>query len=461
MKKIFIADMTLVSAQHDTEKELTFRDKLNIAKRLELAGADAIELGTPSGSKEDEVVFKTIASSLKSSMISVCGGDTHESISRAAECIQKANACIRIELPISTVQMEYTYHYKEAKMLELIKDLCAFASGFSAKVEFVAKDASRAHPEFVQECCVAAAENGAYAVTVCDDCGDYFSDEFAELIKKVKQSCEAKIYVLTSDKLAMAAANSVAAISSGADGIKTSSSSKNIPSIDVIAEIIRARGDKLDIGSNVDITAVHNIMSDVSADFEPNKTSEHISNTSDEITLNENATLADVTSAVESLGYILDEQDYGRVFESCKRLIVKKKFIGTRELEAVVASSAMQVPSTYHIVSYVVNSGNIITATANITLERDGEQLSGVSVGDGPIDAAFHAIEQIIGHKYELDDFRIQAVTEGREALGSALIRLRADGKLYVGNGISTDIVGACVRAYINALNKIIYEAKN
>ena len=82
----------------------------------------------------------------------------------------------------------------------------------------------------------------------------------------------------------------------------------------------------------------------------------------------------------------------------------------------------MQVPSTYHVISYVVNSGNVMTATANLTLERNGEKLSGVSTGDGPIDAAFHAIEQIIGHHYELDDFRIQAITKGREALGSSLI---------------------------------------
>jgi 2-isopropylmalate synthase len=100
-----------------------------------------------------------------------------------------------------------------------------------------------------------------------------------------------------------------------------------------------------------------------------------------------------------------------------------------------------------------------MTATANLILIKDGKELTGVSTGDGPIDAAFHAIEQIIGHHYELDDFNVQAVTKGREAVGSAVIRLRANGKLYSGNGVSTDIVGACIRAYINALNKIVYNA--
>lgn len=81
-----------------------------------------------------------------------------------------------------------------------------------------------------------------------------------------------------------------------------------------------------------------------------------------------------------------------------------------------------------------------------------------MSTGDGPFEAALLAIDQIVGHHYELDDFQIQSVTEGSEAVGNALIKLRANGALYSGNGISTDIVGASIRAYVSALNKIVYE---
>ena len=100
----------------------------------------------------------------------------------------------------------------------------------------------------------------------------------------------------------------------------------------------------------------------------------------------------------------------------------------------------------------------IITASAQITLEREGKTLQAVSIGDGPIDAAFRAIDQIIGHHYELDDFQIQSVTEGREAMGQTVVKLRSEGRVYSGRGISTDIVGASILAYINALNKIVYE---
>ena len=109
----------------------------------------------------------------------------------------------------------------------------------------------------------------------------------------------------------------------------------------------------------------------------------------------------------------------------------------------------------------MVNSGNTISATAHLKLQGEDKTLEGVSIGDGSIDAAFRAIEQITGCHYELDDFQIQAVTEGREAMGQTVVKLLSNGKVYSGRGISTDIVGASIRAYINALNKIVYEEAN
>ena len=92
---------------------------------------------------------------------------------------------------------------------------------------------------------------------------------------------------------------------------------------------------------------------------------------------------------------------------------------------------------------------------------KGGKELRGLCAGDGPIDASFLAIEQIVGHHYELDDFQIQAVTEGREAMGETVVRLRSGGRIYSGRGISTDIIGSGIAAYVNALNKIAYEEEN
>ena len=176
-----------------------------------------------------------------------------------------------------------------------------------------------------------------------------------------------------------------------------------------------------------------------------------------DIRLDANDDIAAVGKAVERLGYDLSEEDLVKVYDTFSN-VAEKKSVGTKELEAIIATSALQVPPSYELVSFVINSGNVISATANIHCRHNGQDLFGLAVGDGPIDAAFLAIEQITGHHYDLDDFQIQAVTEGREAMGSTLVKLRSNGKLYSGNGISTDIIGSSIRAYFNALNKISYE---
>jgi 2-isopropylmalate synthase len=168
--------------------------------------------------------------------------------------------------------------------------------------------------------------------------------------------------------------------------------------------------------------------------------------------------LAAVMKVASRLGYDLSEEDGAKVYDAFHVIAAKKEKVGAKELDAIVASAAMQVPPTYTLDSYVVTSGNTVSATANLKLIRQDKPISGVSLGDGPIDAAFLAIEQITGHHYELDDFQIQSVTEGREAMGQTVVKLRSEGKVYSGRGISTDIVGASILAYINALNKIVYE---
>ena len=168
-----------------------------------------------------------------------------------------------------------------------------------------------------------------------------------------------------------------------------------------------------------------------------------------------------VMACVEKLGYDLSAEDALAVYEAFVRIASKKEKVGSLELDAIVASAALQVPPTYVLDSYVINAINIATASAHVKMAKNGEMIESIVLGDGPIDAAFHAIEKIIGRRYELDGFQIQAVTEGQEAMGEAVIKLVSDGKVYSGRGISTDIIGSSIHAYINALNKIVYEEQN
>ena len=455
MKNIYISDMTLSILCGAQKKALSFRERLNIAAGLEKAGVDAIELPPMTGGKEDAVICRTIASAVNC-RLAIPVGDSVSSLAEAWQCISGAkDPCLQVVMPISTVQMEYSYHMKAEKMLEKIGSLCAAAAKYCPNVEFVARDASRADPGFAAACCKTAAENGAVAVTLCDEGGCLFPDEMAGMVSEVKAVCKLPLYVRPGNGLHLAAACAVEALLAGAVGIKTAADPDSL-SADILADILRAKGDLLGASSRLDSTAIHKILSTLGQT--PTVVAPAAPIAGDAVSLDAACTLADIADAIGSLGYELSEEDTGKVYEEFRRVSARKGKVDPRELEAIVATTAMQVPSTFHLVSYVVNSGNILTATAHVVLEKDGQKLSGVSVGDGPIDAAFHAIEQIIGHHYELDDFQIQSVTKGREAVGSSLIRLRAGGMLYSGNGVSTDIIGACVRAYINALNKIVYK---
>lgn len=456
MKKIYVSDIS-IRAFAESRNGLSFREKLDVAQLLDMSGVDAVELPAISNMKEDMVVCRTLTSAMKNVRVCIPAGESDESLEAAWACVKDTkDPCVQIILPTSTVQMEYIYHLKAPKMLEKLGEMCKKAAALCGNVEFVARDASRAENGFVADCCKVAEANGATAVTLCDDSGVYFPADLAAAVKEIKAVCNLAVYVCPSNALNMAAACAVEAVRAGADGVKTSVCGDYL-SADVLADIFRVKSDELGAEVSLDVTAIHDKVNKISV-CETVETEVEVSVDTEGVCLSASSTIADVSKVVRDLGYELSDVDNGKVYEEFKRVVQKKESIGTRELEAIVASSAMQVPSTFHVVNYVINSGNIITATASITLEKNGETLSGVSTGDGPIDAAFRAIEGIIGHRYELDDFQIQSVTKGQESLGSALIRLRAEGKLYAGNGVSTDIIGACVRAYINALNKIVYE---
>ncbi len=444
--KLQVMDLSLTLQEMSA---LSFREKLLLARRLDGCGVDGLLLPQLSGEKETAVICRTIAEALNCTAMLPC--DSLDGVNAAWACLKNAkDPCIVISLPVSTVQMEYHYQKKADKMLVLIRSLCATASELCGKVLFLAKDASRAEAGFTAAACAAACESGAGAVAICDDSGVCFPQELAALVTEVA-ACGKKVFVCPSNAMDMAAACAVEAIRAGAAGVMTGIEGAYLRP-DRLAQLLRAKGASLGVETGLDVTAIAaklGINAPVCAPEAPAA-----------IALDETGSLADIAAAVAALGYELSDEDVGKVFSEFRRVIRKRGNIGSLELEAIIATAAMQVPSTFHVVNYVVNCGNVMTATANITLEKNGETLAGVSMGDGPIDAAFHAIESIIGHHYELDDFQIGAVTKGREAVGNALVRLRSGGKLYSGNGISTDIIGASIRAYINALHKIVYEEK-
>ncbi len=463
MRKIFVSDFTLKELANEHRIPLLFREKTAIAKCIDTFGADAIELAEIKNLKEDTIVYRTIASAVKNSAVSIPVGFSVQGIEDAWNCVKDAaKPCLQVSLPTSTVQMEYSYHIKDKKMLIKIAELCTAAKEQCDNVEFVALDATRADNEFLVNACKTAAENGASAVTVCDDAGICMPSEFSEIIKKIKAECSVPVYVKVSDNINMAVAAAADAISAGADGVKTAVTGKNVLLTGEFADFITIKGEVLGIYTDLQTTEIHRDIDEMLKTVSQNSYEESSDSQikKSDVFLDSSSTLTQLSEAVMNLGYELSDEDIGKLYKALMSVCKKKSCLGAKELEALIASTAMQVPSTYHLRCFNITSGNLINAMASITLRKDDEEFSGVGIGDGPIDAAFRAIESIIGFNYELDDFQIQAVTGGKESIGSAFVKLRSNGKLYSGNGISTDIVGASIRAYINALNKIVFEEK-
>ncbi len=457
MKQIVISDTTLCKEG----SAYTFKEKIEIARQLERLNVDVIELPEIQNGKTDILLVRTLSSFVKNSILSVAVGVAPDSLENALQALSgAARPRVRVEVPLSPVGMEYQSHKKPPKMLEFISATVAAAKQSCADVEFCAVDATRAEPEFLKTAVETALSAGATGIALCDSAAEMMPDDFAAFAAGVKSYCSVPVSVRCDDKNGLACASAILAVRTGVDAVKTCVGGTGVP-LETFADMIKNCGNTYGFSSSVRVTELHrgiNQIRWIAGNSKSERVTVSVSSTDDEsIRLDKSDDQAAVTSAVTKLGYDLSEEDNARVYEEFQR-VADRKTVGAKELDAIVASAALQVPASYKLKSYVINNGNIISASAQITLEREGKELPGICIGDGPMDAAFKAIEQIIGHHYELDDFQIQSVTEGKEAVGSALVKLRSNGKLYSGNGISTDIVGAGIRAYLNAVNKIVYE---
>lgn len=457
MKQLRIADTTLCKEN----SHFSFKEKLEIARQLERLCVDVIELPEIINEKTDILFVRTLASFVKKSVVSVAAGSTFDSIEKAAQALSKtARKSIRIELPVSPALMEYNLHKKAQKMLKYIEDCIKKAREYCCDVEFCAVDATRAEKDFLKDAIKAAANAGATTISVCDSASSMLPDDFAEFAEKISKKADVPTGVKCDDKNGLATASSILSVRQGVSIIKTAVDGECTP-LEQFATMAKNCGDTYDFETNIRYTEMHRIIKQINriAGNANNENSAIAIAHSDESTIHLDVkdSKDDVAVAVKMLGYDLSEEDENNVYEEFLR-VAEKKNVGAKELDAIIASVALQVPATYKLVSYIINNGNIINSSAQITLEKDGESLSGISIGDGPVDAAFLAIDQIVGHHYELDDFQIQSVTQGKEAMGSAIVKLRNGSKLYSGNGISTDIIGASIKAYLNAVNKIVYE---
>jgi len=459
MKTIRISDVTMKQAAEGFQ--LSFKEKIELAKLLDKLGASVIELEGITSSRIDSLRIKSIAAAVTDSTVAVPVQLNKESVQQVWTALQGAkHPRLQVVAAVSSVQMEYLFHKKPDAMLAAIADTIAECKALCADVEFVADDATRADPDFLAKALTAAMDAGAATVTVCDTAGRLLPGEFARFVKGLQIPESVTLGVCCSNALSMADACAIAAAQEGAGELKAAVYPIGNASLANLARLLAARGDSFGAATGVRTTQLSRIMEQVAQICQAGKSKGGaLSAQMDSgVYLTAHDDIAAVTKVAAQLGYDLSEEDSVKVFDAFQRIAARKEQVSSKELDAIIASAAMQVPPTYKLDTFVITSGNTISATAHIKLLKNDVPVEGVSIGDGPIDAAFVAIEKITGCHYELDDFQLQAVTEGREAMGQTVVKLRSGGKVYSGKGISTDIVGAGIHAYLSALNKIVYE---
>ena len=469
MRKIQIVDVSLREQAACNGSSLNFKEKIEVARQLDKLNVDAIETAPIVNGKNDIIFLHTLAPLMTRCILACPVGLDPELLPDTWEALRAAkHPRLNVVAPVSTVQMEYQFHKKPPVVLDMIKAQVKACRELCEDVELTLHDATRAELEFLAQVVRAGIEAGAGIITVCDTAGVMLPEESSRFVSALNEAVPELANVTLSfeysNALHMAAACIFASVNTGFAQIKTACAGMNEPSLRSIAHVFRAKGDALGVSCDLNMTVLEKscdqIRQILSGRAELDECAEAPVAGEANFTLSKSDSREAVADAAKQMGYDLDADALDSVYESVQRIVQKKTdSVGPKELEAIIGTVSLQVPPTYCLKSFVITSGNEITSYAHVILERNGVEVKGFSTGDGPIDAAFLAIEEILDHHFELDDFQIQSVTGGAAAMGTTIVKLRYENKVYSGKGVSTDVIGAGIRAYIDAVNKICYEA--
>ncbi|WRS27284.1 2-isopropylmalate synthase [Oscillospiraceae bacterium MB08-C2-2] len=494
MKTLTVLDTTLRDGEQSPGCSMQLKEKLEVAKQLEHLGVDFIEAGFPIASPDDFQAVKAIANTIKGAGIAGLCRATAGDISCAWEALKGAAAPrIHIFLATSDIHLRYKLGISREEVLDKAVSAVAFARRFLPDVEFSAEDATRTDRDFLMEVYNRVIQAGATLINVTDTVGYLLPQETESLIRYVKQNLinpAIPVGIHCHNDLGMATANTLAAVAAGADHIEGTINGigerAGNAALEEVIMALKTRQDLLGcqtrintrelyrssrlVSTIIDKPVAHNkavvgenafvheagvhqhgmmnnpltyeIMSPADIGLQTNS-----------LVLGKHSGKAAFEQRMKELGYALDGEKLAAAFKSFKQLADHQKAITDRELCSLVEGAA-QIRQTYSLKSFVVNSGTLISATAVVCLEKDSQCYEKVARGPSPILAAFNAVDKIVGEVYQLESFVIQSMAAGRDSLGEVVVQLGLKGQSFIGRGLANDIVGACIHAYISAVNK-------
>jgi len=498
MDKLIIFDTTLRDGEQAPGASLNPVEKLEIAHALAAMGVDVIEAGFPIASPGELESVKQISKAVKSAVICALARCMKADIDAAAEAVKPAkNPRIHVFLATSKIHMQYKLKKAEDEILRLAVESVKYAKKFCSDVDFSPEDASRTEPEFLHKVVRAVIDAGATTVNIPDTVGYSEPDEFGRVIRLIRENVpninKAVVAVHCHNDLGLAVANSLAAIKNGARQVECTVNGigerAGNASLEEIIMAIRTRKDVYRmVETSIDTKQIYKVSRLVSKltglPVAPNKAivganafrhesgihqdgvlkerstyeiikSEDVGYVGDALFLGKHSGRHALAVRFKELGFKLTEDEVKKLYARFKELADKKKQVFDDDLLTLVEDEIKVAKPVWILDSFEINSGTKVTPLATVSLRYKGKSVSGKSNGDGPVDACFKALDKATGIKGELQDYRIEAVTKGKDALGEVGLKLKAKGKVVTSRGSSTDIIEASVRAYVNALNKI------
>ena len=497
---VLVFDTTLRDGEQAAGATMTVEQKVEIAHQLDRLAVDIIEAGFPISSPGELAAVQRIANEVQRPTICALAHANNAAVDAAWDSLKDAaRPRIHVFLSSSEIHLLHQLRKDREEVLSLAHENVERARGYCEDVEFSPMDATRSDPEYVYRLLEATIDAGATTVNIPDTVGYTTPEEFFNLITGIRENVrnieKARISVHCHNDLGMAVANSLAAVRAGARQVECTINGigerAGNASMEEIVMALRTRQDTYGLRTNVDTTNLMRSSRLVSEHtgfaVQPNKAIvgknafRHASGIHQDGILKERTTyeIMDPASVglvgtslvlgklsgrhafrrrLEDLGHSLDGNDLIRAFERFKTVAEKKKEVNDLDLEAIVADERRVASSEECRLDHVqVSCGSNEIPTATVCITTGGEHtVQETATGTGPVDATFKAVDRIMGVDAILEEYTVQSVTQGIDAIGEVMVRVEKDGMTYVGRGASTDVIVASAKAYVNALNRLL-----
>ncbi|MFS8665923.1 MAG: 2-isopropylmalate synthase [Limnochordales bacterium] len=500
MRRIRFFDTTLRDGEQSPGVNLNAQEKLEIARQLARLGVDIIEAGFPVASPGDLQAVQLIAREVRGPVIAALARANKLDIEKAAEALRPA-ARPRIHTFIATsdIHMRHKLRKTPDEVVAMAVAAVKYAREFVDDVEFSAEDATRSDWDFLCRIFAAAIEAGATTINIPDTVGYTTPGEYAALIRYVKENTpgidDVVISVHCHDDLGLAVANSLAAIEAGADQVEGCINGigerAGNAALEEIVMALKTRHDHYKVEHGIVTEQIYRTSRLVSTltgmQIQANKaivgdnafahesgihqdgflkerttyeimTPESVGISQSRLVLGKHSGRHAFRVRLKELGYDLSEEKIQRAYERFVELADRKKQVSDRDIQAIIEEEVVRIPELYVLDYLHVTSGTAAVPTATVRLLKGSEALEEAAIGDGPVDAVYRAIDRVTGLETQLVSYTLNAVTSGKDALGEVTVQVQDNGNVYVGRGTSTDVIEASARAYLQALNKLVYD---